>query len=209
VHWFPDGQSLLVAAYRDAGLDRVDYYRIDVRSGEVSLIRRSEEGLESLRPDLSPDGKKIFFTHTEFENSGARRITFVTYDIETRQEAEIYRVGEQKRVWNVLLSPDGRQLAFIEWDEDTHSDVLKVMRAEGGSWTPDGRYLLVSKMSDLLRVPVGGGDAQQSGLVMRRIGIGNFHPDGRRITFKSGRPREFAHEIWVLENFLPEPPAAE
>ena len=230
VHWFPDGLALLAQAYPDAKRDRIDYYRIDIRSGEASLIRRSEGGYESQRPDLSPDGKTIFFTHTERDSSGGRRRSLMAYEIETQQDTEIYRVGEGKPfASNVLVSPDGRQLAFIARGDDPNWAVI-VMPAEGGSprellrvqqpdflrpngltWMPDGHHLLVSKfngpsgpITELLRVPVEGGDAQKLGLAMERIEFGDVHPDGQRIAFSSGQRKDSVREVWVMENFLPE-----
>jgi Tol biopolymer transport system component len=251
VHWFPDGRSLLVASFRDNSRKRVDYYRIDVRTGEASLIRRGKSGDPSrpeygaLRPDLSPDGKTIFFSQRERVGSYIVSTSFLAYHIETGQEKEIARgpepgLGERKFVGSVFVSPDGRQLAFAEVDWKTGSSTVKVMPVSGGearevlkvelpericgpcrlAWTPDGRHLLVPilprltgdpvvGMTELLRVPVTGGDAQKVGLAMERIGLGGVHPDGRRIVFDSGHRKESVWEVWVMENFLPEPPTVD
>ena len=100
-------------------------------------------------------------------------------------------------------------------------EVLKLELPErifdlGLAWTPDGRHLLVpilpkctgvpepGAMTELLRVPVEGGDAQKVGLAMEEIGLGGVHPDGRRIVFDFGQRKESAQEVWVMENFLPE-----
>jgi Tol biopolymer transport system component len=246
VHWFPDGRSLLVAAFRDDSRKRVDHYRIDVRTGEASLIRRGKRvGLSwldrmRLRPDLSPDGETIFFAQRELEGSEIASISFLTYHIETGREKEILRLGEGRRIGPVFVSPDGRQLAFAETDSKAGSSTVRVMPVSGGearevlkvelpewvrvprglAWTPDGRHLLVpilptralpwsGAITELVLVPVEGGEAQKSGLALARIGLGGVHPDGRRIVFDSGQRRESAQEVWVMENFLPEPPTVE
>jgi Tol biopolymer transport system component len=227
LHWFPDGQSLLVSAYRDKSLAEVDYYRIDVRTGEASLVRRSKSGYASRQPDLSPDGKAIFFTQTEGENSG--RTKFIVYQIETGQETEIYQVvGEQRVVWSIAVSPNGRELAFVEPDETAGTTAVKVIPAGGGhprellkaqlperiqrgfgiEWMPDGRHLLVGKSREPLGVPVNevwhipieGGEAHKVGLAKRALWRLSVHPDGKRITFDSMEPKT---EVWVMENFLP------
>jgi hypothetical protein len=107
-------------------------------------------------------------------------------------------------------------------------EVLKVgfpaviFGSSGGlAWTPDGRHLLVPILpqhsggpepgaaTELLSVPVEGGEARKSGLAMERIELGGVHPDGRRIVFDSGQRKESAQEVWMMENFLPVPAAVE
>ena len=58
-------------------------------------------------------------------------------------------------------------------------------------------------MTELLCVPVEGGEAQESGLAMERIELGGVHPDGRRFVFDSGRRKESAQGVWMMENLLP------
>jgi TolB protein len=247
VHWFPDGRSLLVAAFRDDRRKRVDYHRVDVRTGETSLIRRGKRispfGSDRMRlwPDLSPDGETIFFAERELEGSEIVSTSLLAYHIETGQEKEVLRLGEGRRIGPVFVSPDGRQLAFADLDSKTGSSTVKVLPVGGGearevlkvelpervrgpsglAWTPDGRHLLVpilpkfaggpvpGAITELLRVPVEGGEAQKSGLAMARFGLGGVHPDGRRIVFDSGQPKDQVREVWVMENFLPEPPTVE
>jgi Tol biopolymer transport system component len=238
-HWFPDGRSL-VAAFWDGSRKSVDYYRIDVHTGEASLLRRGKGGgpfrpdYSLLRPDLSPDGKTLFFSQRERAGSAIVSTRVLACDIETAQEREILRLDGERFLGGVFVSPDGRQLAFPEVNLKTGSSTVNVVPAGGGevrealkvelparvfgssglAWTPDGRHLLVpiipkftgwlepGAASELLRVPVAGGKAQNLGLAMVRIGLGGVHPDGRRIVFDSGQRRESAQEVWVMENFL-------
>jgi Tol biopolymer transport system component len=237
-HWFPDGRSL-VAAFWDGSRKSVDYYRIDVHTGEASLLRRGKGGgpfrpdHNPLRPDLSPDGKTLFFSQRERAGSALVRTRVLAYDIETAREKEVLRLDGERIVGSVFVSPDGRQLAFPEVDLKTGSSMVKVVPVGGGevrevlrvelparvfgpgglAWAPDGRHLLVPILpkftgapepgaaTELLRVPVEGGQARKSGLTMDRIGLGGVHPDGRRIVFDSGQRKESAQEVWVMENF--------
>lgn len=58
--WFPDGRSLLVSGSQEG--DRgINFYRVDVKTGETSLLMKREGGAGSYWPGLSADGKTIFF----------------------------------------------------------------------------------------------------------------------------------------------------
>ncbi len=226
VHWFPDGQSLLVPAYR-ARRQPLEYYRIDLRTGAETVVRRSAGGSDSNRPDLSPDGRTIFFTHTE--GGADRRTVVLSYDMESGQEKQLFQVENGRYTSSVLVSPDGRQFAYVEWSGG-HANAVSVAPVSGGeprrvfqvqrpltlpgnealAWTRDSRHLLVSKTvrpersSEVLRVPIAGGEPQQTGITMKQIYFGDAHPDGRHIAFYAGPLRETAKEIWVMENFLPD-----
>jgi Tol biopolymer transport system component len=244
VHWFPDGRSLLLAAFRDESRKRVDYHRIDVGTGEASLIRRGKRVVSSrldlnpLRPDLSPDGDTIFFAQRAREGPEITSTSLRAYHIETGQEKEILRHDEGTFIGSLFVSPDGRHLAFAELDSKNESTMVEVVPVSGGevrealrvdlparifasrglAWTPDGRHLLVpilpkftggpepGAMAELWCVPVEGGKAQKTGLALEQVGPVGVHPDGRRIAFDSGRRRDSAHEVWVMEDFLPESP---
>ena len=167
-HWFPDGRSL-VAAFWDGSRKSVDYYRVDVRTGEASLLRRGKGGgpfrpdHNPLRPDLSPDGKTLFFSQRERAGSAIASTRVLAYDIETAREREVLRLDGERIVGSVFVSPDGRHLAFPEVNLKTGSSTVNVVPAGGGkvsevlkvdlparvfgssglAWTPDGRHLLV------------------------------------------------------------------
>ena len=136
---------------------------------------------------------------------------------------------------NLELSPDGRRLAFglsgdsSPWGHYAAQGVL-VMPASGGAarellrldqdteglltfsiaWTRDGSHLLFAKRvaqptipSELWRVSAAGGEPESLGLAMWGRGGVRAHPDGQRITFIGVPDRK--HELWVMENFLPQP----
>lgn len=222
MRWFPDGQSLLVSAYRDRDGSGVDYYRIDLRTGEPSLLRRGTTRAR-IAPSLSPDSKLIFLIQSKGENGEPTR--FIAYNIETGQEKEIHRHTLGVRF--LAVSPDGRELAFVDSDDGAGVTSVKVMPVDGEQprellkalrperiqagfpveWTPNGKYVLVAKtrdargvpMNEVLRVPVDGGEAQPIGLARRGMWSVSVHPDGRQIAFDSQESRA---EVWAMENFL-------
>ncbi|MEK7407126.1 MAG: tetratricopeptide repeat protein [Acidobacteriota bacterium] len=220
VRWFPDGKSFLVRTTSRERSDRPPgLYRINAESGEVSLIKRVT-GVSSHRPELSPDGKAIFYV--QHENSKATRI--VVHQMETGEEKELFRsVSPQSIRQNLCPSPDGRQLAFVLRDSATSSAAVKIMPAgggelreliggpqyrdvEAGGWSPDGRYLFIvtgGKLSQLWRVSAEGGEPQKLDVNMRRLRYPAVHPDGRRIVFDAGTRRDQDREVWVMENLLP------
>jgi Tol biopolymer transport system component len=223
VSWFPDGKSLLVPVYEDEKQEKVAFYRVDVRTAEASLIRGgfAEDAYSSA---LSPDGSAIFYR----QNEDSKTSVILAYRIKSGKVEEFYQVTPPQRIGQLSVSQDGRQLAFGVGDVRS-SVALRTMPTSGGeprellriqspenlvysffgmgqAWTPDGRYLLAmrstkGRISELLRVPAAGGEAQKTGLVMERISHLSVHPDGRRIAFDSGIRGN--HEIWVMEDFLP------
>jgi len=134
---------------------------------------------------------------------------------------------------NLALSSDGRWLAFGVGGNHVAARVVLVMPASGGephellrldqgtdsyatysfAWTRDGGHLLFSLRmaeptipSELWRVSAAGGEPQNLGLVVWGRGGVRAHPDGQRITFTNQTDRK--QELWVMENFLPQPSGA-
>lgn len=79
-------------------------------------------------------------------------------------------------------------------------------------WTPDGRGVLVRKMtspggesSELWLAPIDGTtprklDFDANRLVPYATGKIRLHPDGRQLAYVVGRS---TNEVWAMENFLP------
>jgi Tol biopolymer transport system component len=226
VRWFPDGQSLLVASRGARFLNgELGYYRVDVASGEAEVLHQTPSThLVSTRPDLSRDGKTIFYLETPTQP--------VRFDIDSRRATRLTPVGARVAL---AVSPDGNQIAYLATkDEVTLAGALVVAPATGGepravahfsgtstardrddglglAWSPDQRYLFFVKPEGdtgdgskaVWRVPVAGGEAENIGISMNRIRALRVHPDGHRIAFDS--VVDALSEVWVLENFLPKP----
>jgi Tol biopolymer transport system component len=227
--WFPDGRSLLVAS-RDTRLlnGELGYYRVDVAGGKAEVLHQTAStNPASTRPDLSPDGKTIFYLETPAQP--------VRFDIDSRKATRLTPVGDRVAL---AVSPDGAQVAYLGVsDYPTLVGALVVAPTTGGepravahfsgnstlrdrqeglglAWSPDQRYLFFVRPSGdmgdgsmvIWRVPIAGGEAESIGVSMNRIRALRMHPDGRRIAFDS--VIDALSELWALENFLPKADAS-
>jgi Tol biopolymer transport system component len=117
---------------------------------------------------------------------------------------------------DVIVSPDGRSLAFITAKTGVNDGSLWVVGVDGQglrelstsannralTWAPDSRsiYFLESHgdVSRLMRIAVSGGPAQDTGLTLPY--------DKQRAATLAGNQLVFAqesavHELWVVRNF--------
>jgi Tol biopolymer transport system component len=209
--WFPDGRSLLITSKVPQG-PGPNFYRLDLATRKAELLFRSAAPVHGF--SLSPDGKTVFYSEPS---------RLVRFDIETRRETELKKFEVNSSLYDVAVSPDGKQLAYVFWNGGP-TQSIEVMPAAGGpsrevflaetlsrynslAWASD-QTLLFTKPgagdngeSALWRVPVAGGPAEQVGLSIPGLSSPQIRPGGRRIFFVSNDsgPRQ----VWALENFLP------
>jgi Tol biopolymer transport system component len=218
----PDGSLLLQG--RDAN-GRSGIFLVDPKSGDASFVS------DGAQASVSSDGRFIvcrrgYAAATAFAPASA----IVLHDLRTAEERTLVtRPG----LFGLALSPDDRQIAFIETDTGRKTSSLTVMPVTGGdarvvytansehglpnflTWTPDGRRLVfagkidaTANESTLWSIPVSGGSPTKLELTIQNVANlwnPSIHPDGRRIAFSAG---EEQWELWALENFLPRLPAA-
>ena len=225
VQWFPDGRAILIGAWEDKYRGDMSFYRIDVQSGAATRMIRA--GLDGGPPRLSADGKTILYFQPR--DDSIKGLALMLHRMDIGQTREIQRLPEG--YWTAIaISPDSRQVAFIgPATDDARLAAIKVMAISGGesrellkigpqediggwwgriAWMPDGQSLLVvrstkvSRMYQVWRVPLQGGEPQRLGAAMERIRFPSVHPDGRRIAFDSGQWKPRQLELWVMENFL-------
>ena len=220
VRWMPDSQSILMAV---RGLDtrrRVAFSTLNVVTGEMRTITRSNVTLPFLA--VPPDGRSFVVAGGD-QTTNVGSIT--RYDVATGEGRELYRAPADFVLRNLAISHDGRLLAMSVAHPALRRHVIYTLPLTGGepqevvrltegigreglAWTPDGRYLLFVKATglnraELFRVPASGGIPESTGISARGLSFLNVHPDGTRITYTVGQ--YFQTDIWALENFLPGP----
>jgi Tol biopolymer transport system component len=223
--WSPDGRSILIAPVASGTPPHGGLYRLDVASGKITPIVPFSDGIK-WPAGWSPDGKKVFFGRGHWDRA-TRTITsshILVRSLETGQETELYRAENPGGLGQLVVSPDGQQLAFAP--SRPSAKALMVLPTEGGkprellhvqegeidpevvAWTPDGRYVLFGKQPqgssgkvELWRIPAEGGESQKLELASRPRNFGRprIHPDGRRIAFTANRRVE---QLRMLEIFV-------
>lgn len=223
LRWSPDGRTILVGGRTEK--DRRGLFMIDTQSGDITLVLERKPEINIIPWSWSPDGKTIFYTQIDMKKKTSQ---IMVYDLVVKKEKEIYSKSIKiAPINNLALSPDGEMLAFVAFELETQSSILKIIPAGGGethdllqlkapeafrsiAWTADGREILFSKFlsykleeqrCQLWRIPAKGGEAYKAGLEMDQLGSLRVHPDGKRIAFTSGSSKG---EVWMMENFLPE-----
>ena len=230
LRWFPDGRSLMVQARGG----REGIYRIDAHTGEaaalvgdiVSPIGLSHDGQEIFYLLFGPDETDLVVRNLESGQTtdlySSRYVEFAALSPDGRWLVFTV-VTEEPETQATTTGDRSRANDYLE---------LKIMPAAGGEprklhrlpatervdwpgwlgWTPDGRHVLFGgtqavsgaereRSTELWQIPVEGGEPKRLGLAMEGLRDVRFHPDGQRIAFTSGR---LNHEVWVLENFLPD-----
>jgi len=215
LQWSPDGRFLMATGSDSRG--RGGLYRIDVRMGTVVPIVQGPS--VSFRPQgvWSADGRAIFYSR---DGGILRR------DLETNTETDVYRKQAETSPGSgrtLALSPDARWLAFgdrrvLMVMPSTGGEAREVVRLQPGGeegslsgveWSRDGGHVLASigdsgdsfgVTPELWRIPAEGGQRHKVGLATQGWATLAVHPDGRRIAFTAGEPKQ---ELWVMENLLP------
>ena len=211
VRWCPDGESVLGIGQDEKGKYGA-LYSIDIRSGDATIVARSDQDDPIFGPDRTPDGKTIYFWRL---GKQVRRV--MKFDVGTAAEKELFRVENGGPLY-LRVSPDGRHLAVGEGERITirspegtePHELIQVKGLRGLAWSGDGKdvfYGTAREGSDdiceLWRIPVAGGEPQSLDLVMSRMMHLSVHPDGRRIAF-TGSDQPGKSEVWVMEGFLAE-----
>lgn len=218
--WSPDGTTILVRG--SDSKNRGGLFLIDAQTGAVRPLIVAESGAYLQHAGWSPDGRSVVYQRSDWT---AKLFRVFRHDLRTGESTEIHRAAPDSALSLVALSPDGHHVAFnsaaLAGGTGTAVQLLptsggrprELARSSGGllfiTWSPDGRsvvYGVVPQSPDdapeLWAVFVDGGAPKRLQLAMPRLGELRFHPDGHRVAFKAG---EAQYEIWVLEDFLPQP----
>lgn len=225
LEWLPDGQSVVALVKEEQQVDS-RLVRIDARTGETEILLQPGPRGQIDGVTVGPDGRTLYYPYREFAETPASSVQrILAYDMETGAERTLHDGDPTRRIRSLVISPDGRDLAFLEGNPAGDPRIL-VMPAAGGTarvvadvwstsvaWAPDSRALLLQRLTSdravnpparLQRVDVATGEVTDLGLEMGSLGVRGrftFHPDGRRALFTAGAPEM---EWWVMEGFLGE-----
>jgi len=217
MRWAPDKEWVLLSAIDGHGRDGI--FRIDLSSGELSLVRRFGENETDRSFQISPDGRSLYFARIRTVDGELVQgeADIVEYDLETGRERAIQPVRDRG---SVLPSPDGAWLAYTEAGAPGRDPTIQLFPADGGrprilhrgatgkdlrlvGWTPDGQWLLFytgpsATAYELWRLSPTGGDAERIAGELPGTDVPGLalHPDGRTIAYRTG---ELRGEIWALD----------
>lgn len=205
--WSPDGRRLAFERY-DSDPNYAVYVAAADGSGERLLTRG--QGYGFARPDWSPGGRLIAFTHAE------RGAVYVIRPNGTGRR--VLATIPEAKVWGVKWSPDLRLIAFVRDDyrRGDRREELWVMNADGAqprrlvdarvdnrgarradfAWSPDSRMIAFSKCCRESEIFVVNADG--SGLLKLTDNgwDSTWSPDSRAIAFTTGRDGNA--EIYVM-----------
>jgi TolB protein len=143
-----------------------------------------------IAPDWSPDGKQITVTATSDPGGALRGIVVINADGTGLRSLD--RLG-----FDGTFSPDGKHIAYTRsgelWVLDVASDATRMLTSGAEAtgvpdWSPDGKRIVFTSLSDVLSVSAKGGTP--TGLI--KVGTSFsirfprtpvYSPDGTRVAF--------------------------
>jgi Tol biopolymer transport system component len=195
--WTPDGQAL--ALWGRDGLQDANFghFRIDLSSGEATLLARIGMLAAPTYSQFSADGTRFLYLHPK------RGV--VDMDLRSQVDSVLLPHTRESSVGTFSLSPDGRKLAYAATRGtgesrvrsvrvragDTDHELARFGREERGvvhGWTPDGTGVIYGHVKgerqQLYRIAASGGepvDLQFTGPVTPNPY--RLSPDGTRIVY--------------------------
>lgn len=125
--WSPDGKQILFASTRDGQGRDFSLYLMNTDGTNPHAVPGRKDPRKGLTfPDWFPDGKRIVFAdHSE----DALELFAGDLDGENRKQLT------KMKGYNIYpsCSPDGKQIAFYHWDDDTKPGSLWVVDSEGNA----------------------------------------------------------------------------
>lgn len=155
--WSPDGTRIAISLDQNGNSD------LFLLSAQGQLIRRltHHSGID-VSPAWSPDGRRLAFCSSR---SGSPQIYVM--DIETGQSKRI--TFQSAYNTDPAWSPKGDRIAYtarsggfrVMWTDPNGGESTHIVRGEHPSWSPDGRYLAVTRRGRLYLASRDGQSIQQ------------------------------------------------
>ncbi len=175
--WSPDGKQIIfVTNYWGFHDDGNETSGIDIVDVETKSVRSLVVHRNVSYARWSPNGSLIVYGAFEF---GVDRMTSSIYTIrpDGTQEHKISPVDAKD--WCPSWSPDGKQIAFIDWD---NPNSLMIMDADGAHrrsiaelsinsylvWSPDGEWIATISQYKIYAIHV------RDGKIVQLTGEGNY-----------------------------------
>lgn len=174
-------------------------------------------------PVLSRDGRIVYYLQINERPGVHPTQSLMTHDLRTGQRKELFQVTTP-HLLVPALSRNGRWLALVTSEQNPALVVMpaaggaprELFRAEGGrgavvanslAWTHDDRFILFVRRApddrmrgQLWRIAAKGGTPERmSSLEMEGLSFPDVSPDGRRLTFSTGRNTDRG-EVWAMQN---------
>jgi TolB protein len=193
--WAPDNSKLVFVSFRTGRPEINIHSAVDGSRLPFPILNSFAS-----TPAISPDGKKLLFSHTT--ERGDTDLFISNLDGSDRQNVTSHPGIDSSPAW----SPSGRQFAFISnrhgipqlYIADSDGGNVRRIVKEGGdadspSWSPDGRWIAFhwkpreSTNYDIYMVEAGSGKIVQSTTGPGSNESPSWAPDSRHITFQSNR----------------------
>ncbi len=232
LRWSPDGKYFLVSIFESMyKRDFPQYiYQIDAGTGERVVLVQSETTILGAA-QLSLDGRTLYYVQ-QHPKSNRASLMLRDMESDREEEIYGLDGASLVHFLSFALSPDGQQLAIASLNMNPSKGSVEkyilTMPAKGGepreilkteaklpgwraiAWTPDGQSLLfidsiAERGGALFVIPAAGGEVRELcrpqtmtyGVLLPTL---DAHPDGKRFAFDHF---EYRHEVWLMENFLP------
>lgn len=196
---------------------------VDLQNGTFTQVAQRGP-LRSAVAALAPEDKTLYFGSRDpgSPNAGWDHITAL--DLQTLQATSVFEFPEAVEVGRlaIAVSPDGRTLAIshrvkmkdrvalVHVDGSDYHEICAFNASSVNDklvWTKDGRAILFAvpqgnQNSDwrIMRIGIGGGKPEFTGLTVKALGTFDLSPDGTRIAFSTLRSGTATEELLVLEN---------
>jgi TolB protein len=228
--WFPDSRSLLIRDKHPSHERRAVVRRVNVQTGEETVLFEAGEWDVWSPVKLSPDGRSVYYTSFARDvTRGINQLRLMKRDLASGQETELLqRETGFYSFYGLMVSPDASRLVFLE-SVGAGPRTLVTLDAAGGqpqelypsgsaparpsanvgawmrTWTPDGRFIITKTRDGAVwAFPTGPGEPRK--LDWPLPVVGDLSPDGRHTVYTVGKQ---TRELRTIQNLLSRIPAAD